>query len=502
MRLKLALAASLALLAEQLFYFHWIGSTIGGFAFLWLIALMLGVPAVRRKPAARFALLIAALFAGILVYDPGLLGWGLFWTALTSASLLARARFGDLLRWAYRLAFHLCIGWIRWFTDLIRILRVRGPRGIAGGRSLAALIGILALPLIGGGIFLTLFASANPLIAEQIDKIRIPSPIAIIPQLIFAGLVFFAIWPSLRPHPFVTRLSLGATSLGPLLPSVPAASIILSLLTFNAVFALQNTLDIIFLWSGAPLPGSITMADYAHRGAYALIATALLAALFVLTALSPRSPSSKLVSVRLLVTLWVGQNLLLVASSILRTLDYIGSYSLTSLRIAALAWMALVGIGLVLILWRLLTGRSSAWLINANAFAAGLVLLLGCAVDPAAIAASWNVRHAREVGGPAQPIDLCYLHLQGPSALLPLIELEGAARDPGFQDRVRWVREDVMRITVEGQSDWHGWTWRNARRLAAAQAALGEHPAHSQPAPYGRSCQGTALAQWPEVIPD
>ncbi|MCW3846177.1 DUF4173 domain-containing protein [Sphingomonas sp. LB-2] len=497
MRAKLILAALLAILAEQLFYCQWIGSTIGGFAFAWIVALMAAVPAVRRRPGARFALLVATLFAATLVYDPGLLGWALFWAAISSAGLLARARFGDMLRWSVRLLAHLFIGWIRWFGDGVRILRIRSPKsGIAGGRSLAALISLLALPLIGGGIFLTLFASANPLIADAIDRIRIPSPVSIVPQLAFAGLAFFAVWPSLRPHPFVTRPAIGAPSFAGVLPQVPAASIILSLLTFNAVFALQNSLDIIFLWSGARLPGTITMADYAHRGAYALIATALLAALFVLTVLSPRSPTSKRASVRLLVTLWVAQNLLLVASSILRTLDYVGSYSLTVMRIAALAWMLLVGLGLVLILWRLLTGRSTAWLINTNAFAAGAMLLIGCAADPAAIAADWNVRHAREVGGPAQPIDLCYLRNQGASALLPLIELESAARDPEFLDRVRTAREEVLRITVLGQSDWHSWTWRNAGRLAAAQAALGANPPRPRTA-YGTSCTGDSYREDP-----
>lgn len=41
--------------------------------------------------------------------------------------------------------------------------------------------------------------------------------------------------------------------------------------------------------------------------------------------------------------------MLLAASSIRRTLDYIAAYSLAELRIAALAWTALVAIGLVLI---------------------------------------------------------------------------------------------------------------------------------------------------------
>ena len=108
----------------------------------------------------------------------------------------------------------------------------------------------------------------------------------------------------------------------------------------------------------------------------------------------------------------------------LRTFDYIEAYSLTRLRIAALIWMGLVAIGLVLICYRLLRGRSGAWLINANLLAALLVLGACCTVDLGRMAAAWNVRHARETGGAGAALDLCYLNELGASALLPLIELE------------------------------------------------------------------------------
>ena len=62
---------------------------------------------------------------------------------------------------------------------------------------------------------------------------------------------------------------------------------------FQAVFALQNGLDLAFLWSGAPLPDGMTLAEYAHRGAYPLIATALLAGLFVLVTLRPGAPTRR-----------------------------------------------------------------------------------------------------------------------------------------------------------------------------------------------------------------
>src|SRR5665213_1578045 len=54
-----------------------------------------------------------------------------------------------------------------------------------------------------------------------------------------------------------------------------------SLVLFNALFALQTVLDLTYLWGGANLPDGMSHAEYAHRGAYPLIVTALLAAGFV-----------------------------------------------------------------------------------------------------------------------------------------------------------------------------------------------------------------------------
>lgn len=486
--LKAVAALALAAAVDQLFHRQWIGATLGGFALAWIAVVAVTLPAVRHRKGALIAALAATLFALILIDHPTLLAWTLFWTALSSAAILSRARFDDALRLAQRLLLHIGFGTIRLFDDLRRYLRVRIPGKRFG---VARLLGTLALPVIGGTVFLALFASANPLIGNAINSIRIPSPTWAVPHLIFMGLALFAIWPSLRPHPRMTGMRLGEASLAMLEPALPPATIILSLISFNAVFALQNALDILFLWSDAPLPGTITMADYAHRGAYSLIATAILAGLFVLVAMRPGSPSSKSPLVRLLLTLWVLQNLLLVASSILRTLDYIGSYSLTVMRISAIAWMALVGVGLALICWRLLRGRSAAWLINANALAAALTLTAFCFVDPAAVAAQWNVRHAREAGGPGQPIDLCYLHDQGSAALLPLIELESSVKGVEMRERVRAVRAMVMRALETGQADWHGWTWRNARRLEAARAALGPNAPTPSPGHYGWNCDGT-----------
>ena len=44
---------------------------------------------------------------------------------------------------------------------------------------------------------------------------------------------------------------------------------------FNALFAVQSVSDLAYLWGGMRLPEGLSYADYAHRGAYPLIVTAL-----------------------------------------------------------------------------------------------------------------------------------------------------------------------------------------------------------------------------------
>ncbi|HEV2817031.1 MAG TPA: DUF4173 domain-containing protein [Allosphingosinicella sp.] len=470
--LKLAGALLLVALADLLFWFQRAGSTIGLFALaLLVLAACMRIEMFARWPS-RLALAAAFAFSLALAADPGPLALALYWTALTLAVLLPRtARFDDGWRWAKRLLLHGVLSPIGPWLDARRARRARRRRGPTGiGRGLRVLI----LPALGSALFLILFAQANPLIGDFLARLdfRPAFDALTVVRAIFWAVLFTALWSLLRPPQVSLRPAGPGLDPDFALPGVSLASIALSLAAFNLIFAVQNGLDLAFLWSGAPLPAGLTLAEYAHRGAYPLIATALLAGLFVLVTLRPGSASAGSRAIRLLVTLWIGQNLLLVGSTMLRTFDYVEAYSLTRLRIAALIWMALVAIGLALICYRLLRGKSGAWLINANLLAAALTLGACCTVDLGRMAAAWNVRHAREVGGSGAALDLCYLNQLGPSALLPLIELESRPLPAGLRARVVWVRSRILDDLAAAQGDWHGWTLRNHGRLAAANAAI------------------------------
>jgi hypothetical protein len=489
--LKIGAALALAVAADVLFWGHRLGAVVGAFALLLTLAATAFRPAARRDAKAGWALVAATGMAIVLAWAPGLAAWLLFWALLNLAVLLPRAaRFDDAWRWSQRLLAQAAVGLAGPWIDLVRARKTSRSTRAPDWRGLVPL---LALPVVGGGIFLALFAAANPVIATVLSALRLPAFSAeLFWRAVFWLMVLILAWGVLRPR---RRRALAVGKAAPVaaIAGVSVASVTLSLVVFNALFAVQNSLDAAILWGGAGPPAGLTLAQYAHRGAYPLIATALLAGLFVLVALDPRRPTAGVPLIRVLVVAWVAQNLFLVASSILRTLDYVQAYSLTPLRIAALVWMVLVGLGLVLICWRMLRGKSGAWLINANAAAALAVLVAGCVVDLGAVAAAWNVRHAREVGGQGAALDVCYLNQLGPSALVSLVEFERLSTSPALTERVAWVRETHLTELRARQADWHAWTARGALRLARIDALARERPL---PAPDVTAAERDCDGRW------
>ncbi len=466
---KVGVAVLLVIAADRLFYVEGASGVWPGVVALALLAgLIIARPAVRHGRATRFALAVTAAAALVLIENPNPLA--LLWVAVAGslAALFPRRRFDDALRWAARLAIHAAAAIPGPVLDARRLFAAP-PRGRHRFDALG-ILRLMILPVAGSVIFLALFATANPLIQDALGQLSLPS--LSLERAAFCAVMTVIVWHPLRPRALATRLDL--VDLGPTRADTDPRTIILSLAAFNFIFAVQNALDLAFLWSGASLPEGVSLADYAHRGAYPLIVTALLAGLFVIVFLRSGSIASASRNVRWLVTAWIAQNILLVSSSMLRTLDYVDVYSLTVWRIAALAWMGLVALGLALICIRLLIEKSVAWLINWNAAAATVVLAIAAVIDLGSVAAQWNVRNARESGGLGAPIDLCYMASLGDSALLPLIEFEQRTLPGALTARVKAARATQLAQLREEQADWRTWTPRGDRRLAAADMLLGD----------------------------
>ncbi|WP_454651714.1 DUF4153 domain-containing protein [Bradyrhizobium liaoningense] len=475
---KVGLALALAALADWLFY----GQRIGLSLTLFAIALA-GVSALFNHAVLdlRRAMIGSAVLAAGLapaIEELNTLSFLILAASLAIALLLVtNAEATGLTDRVRALRNFVLLGPFRFFLDAPQAFNASElTRGIARW----------LLPAALSTVFVALFAAANPVIEQWVSLLnpKIILEYVSVPRVLFWIVMLALVWPFI--HVRWRRRKIGATAQTdvaeppPLPPFVSPeflspSTILRSLILFNLLFAAQSILDGIYLWGHVALPDNLTYASYAHRGAYPLIATALLAAAFVLVAMRPGGPAEKSKVIRPLVYLWVGQNVLLVASSILRLDLYVGIYMLTYWRIAAFIWMGLVAMGLILIVARIVLDRSNEWLVGVNLIALAVVLY-GCSlVNFGAFIANYNVAHSREASGNGVQIDINYLLTLGPQAL-PAIDKAIMLR-PGNPETCLVSRRDRLVEQQRQDMAWRSWGFRNWRLQRRLDAQTTNQPA-------------------------
>jgi hypothetical protein len=373
------------------------------------------------------------------------------------------------------------IGWARCFIDLGRVLKL-----IRTGSGRFRRQFLFVLPVLLLCLFILLFAEANPIFQKCLEWINwslLQEWFAFHRILFFLWIVIIA-WVVLRPRLFrVSRSGEGnevdaaiafleekALILGEWLFS--QNSLLLTLLAFNLLFALQNGMDVWFLWSGQTLPDGMTYADYAHRGAYPLVATALLAGGFVMFVLQPGSEREQHKAMVHSVLLWLFQNVFLTVSSIWRLALYVDAYSLTHLRVAAFIWMALVLICLVLLTIRVARRLDNLWLLRQNWLMLGVTLYLCCFVNWNFVIAMYNVKTSLEFRGNGPSLDWGYLSNDlGEDAVLALqlfngLEISAPKPEKTFSTEtllhVKQGWETTRQQLNDNLKDWRGWTLNRA----------------------------------------
>ena len=317
-----------------------------------------------------------------------------------------------------------------------------------------------ALPVGLGGVFVVLLLRANPILAGWMADLTHLAPTVVldVSRIMFWVFTALAFWPLLRLAALRVRIvsPIAATKTATRLrlphAILNAASLWRALIAFNVIFAMQTAMDLTYLWGGATLPDGMTYAQYAHRGAYPLIATALLAGLFALLA-QPFLPGRP--ALKALLFLWVLQTVALTLSAVLRLDLYIAAYGLTYLRFAAVIWMGLVTMGLSLMIWQFARACSTIWLIWMNAVVAAAVLYVMCFVNVAGIIATYNLAH----------------HPQATHYVCQL----GDGADPAILLHERKAGRQVcdpMQLSLAAPEGWRDWGYRNWRlRRSLSQIA-------------------------------
>ncbi len=314
-----------------------------------------------------------------------------------------------------------------------------------------------AFPVGGTLVLGSLIVSANPLLSDWVDQLWRLN-IRIDRVLFWVGAATM-IWPVLG---VAVEPALLAPKAGPVRPrnfiglGINAQSVSNALILFNLLLATQTIMDAVYLWGGAQLPDGMSYAEYAHRGAYPLVATALLAGAFALVS---RPYLDERAELKTLMMVWLGQNVLLVGSSILRLSLYVEIYGLTYLRVHAAIWMVLVALGLCLTAWQILSGQSNRWLLIRCAVLSLGVLYTCCFVNFAALIARENLR---------QPVryDPYYVCQLGPMAAA---EIAASMSRSGCR-----MRPPVI-------ENWRDWGFRAERVIRSLNAEVNMESRYENP---------------------
>lgn len=457
------------------------GAVTGGFGLAVLVVAGVFHVDLLRHTRARWALGLALLMCAALVHDPSMLAVLLFVGAMlmvmSSAPLASGA--GGVMALAVRAA------WRGMAVSVVDAVTLPSRLAAVGARGrLAAIAGAWAVPLSCAAVFVLLFAAANPIIDQwlaSLDRVASWGELPPVERVLFWAVVTAGVWWLLRsrlPRPDGVTERVGSAGVpgieAPMSALLPASAIVRSMVLFNLLFAVQNGLDVAYLWGTSALPAGFTYASYAHRGAYPLMATTLIAAVFVLVAFRGGARERPSLLARTLMYVWIVQNILLVSSTIWRMMLYVEAYSMTYARLATLVWMGLVALGLVLMVARFWFARSNRWLVDKNLTALFATLVAATFVDAGGFIADCNVRNSRDVGGRGVVLDLGYLARIGPRAL-PALKTYVAATAPDpidgaasladyrrHQHALRLVEHLEAKLAAL-QGDWRRWTVFQAR---------------------------------------
>lgn len=447
--------AVLVALADFLFWHHGPGLSLALFALAILAVASIGIRAHRRlwRPALLVVVAAAPVVEHLQALSVALLALGL-------AGALVRVRrpeasAAEIAALAPAFLRRLPGRWLAVLAPrqgpvakLFRTARTTGPS--------RRLLRDWAFPLAGGLVLAALLMQANPVLARFLD-IDFDLWTALTRGLFWVGAALF-LAPLLTADP-PEPISLPSIAMSGKGTGLNAGSVLRALVLFNALIAVQTATDLTILAFGAALPEGMSMAEYAHRGAYPLLAAALLAGAFALAA-RPFLGGHR--AIRPLLLIWLVQNMVLCGAAMLRLDHYIDAFGLTYLRLYALIWMGLVAAGLGLVAVQVLRRGSNLWLLT-RCTLLGLATLYACAfVNFAQIIAAQNLSRANP-----DPDYICTLGPMAHGALRAAI-----ATNPNLRLAAPRPCAIFVPPAIEGWRDWGFRSWRVAR-YSDAMAAVG-----------------------------
>jgi hypothetical protein len=165
------------------------------------------------------------------------------------------------------------------------------------------------------------------------------------------------------------------------------------LIILNSLIALQNVLDIRWIWFGFSWNGEY-LQQFVHHGTYLLIWSILVSIAIILWLF--RGDLNHFHRSRLLKTLsiaWLGQNVILAFSVGMRVFWYIHFFALAYKRIGVIIFLMLTIAGLITVIIKVCRNRSAFYLLRTNALTLFIVLVGASCFNWDNIIARYNFSH-------------------------------------------------------------------------------------------------------------
>ena len=244
------------------------------------------------------------------------------------------------------------------------------------------------------------------------------------------------------------------------------------LVLLNALFFSVNTIDAIYLWIHSTLPAGVTFSSFVHSGVFSLVFAVLLSALVLTAVFQQADIVAREKSLRVLALFWIAQNIVLVASVLLRLKLYVDAYELSELRVYVAFFLLLVTAGFLLLAVHVQWRRTLNWVCFTNCIAVFILFYIVQFADVARFVAHYNVEQWK--ANPSRPLDVDYLQQLGPSAWP---ELQAVARENNSVASIE-ARKKLSKIRETASIylssvPWRSWQARHAhyaRELTASSA--------------------------------
>lgn len=242
------------------------------------------------------------------------------------------------------------------------------------------------IPLGIGFIFFTIYKQANPLFEKYTQWINLDF---ITGKWIFFSFGGLLVVYGLLRHQRIAQLDTLEDKLTLTIArqDTPTALnerklVFILFCLLNLMLLLVNGLDVNYLYLGAGLPKGVTHKQFVHNGVGTLMLSIVLGISIILYffrgALNFGEEHKHL---RLLVYLWLLQNLLMVVSTAARNHIYITDALLTYKRIGVYYWLFMAALGLISTIHKVLYTKSAWYMVKNNALFAFVVLIFSAGVD-------------------------------------------------------------------------------------------------------------------------